>query len=220
MSKKADEMVEKLKKEVDWQDIYDADNMRIAKGSTFNDRKNWYIYQWVEKNMPQSGVILDAGCHDGALLSVLQNNQRKLVGIDISPKVIEFAKENNPTVKFIPTNITDIPFKNEEIDGISCTQIIEHLEQPEEALKELYRILKVGGMMIVSTPIEKMLPDKLHLAEFDLYKVMDMFEKLDRNFKLAYINKFVKDCEFKDKNVFIVKLIKTGEKDGRPDRRL
>lgn len=215
----ADEKVNALK-DLPWEDIYNQDNMRVATVGTAETRSNWYMYQWVCKHIPE-GKIVDVGCLDGSLIYAIKRlkGSRDIIGVDIAPASLKLAKQNHPDIQFVQADVTNLPFKNDSFDGVLCTQVIEHLVEPKKALNELYRILKVGGTLIVTTPIEKRLIDSLHLAEYDLYKVMDMFEEIDVNFKISYLHKFYENSLFKDKNVFGVSLIKTGEKNGRPRRK-
>ena len=220
MSKEIDEKVAKLK-QLPWEDVYDKDNMRVAKVGTFKTRGNWYLYQWASQWLPK-GNIANIGCHDGALLNVINNLEgtRELYGIDISPKTIEIAKNNLPHVNFRQGSVTKLPFEDGELDAVTCTEVIEHLEDPKAAIKELHRVVKKGGTIVVTTPIENMLPDKYHLHAFRLHDIIDMFEELDVNFKISYIHKFHKNATYKELNIFGVHMRKGGSENDRSTRRV
>ena len=53
----------------------------------------------------------------------------------------------------IKSSIYEIPCENESFDAILCTQVLEHLEYPELAFKEFFRILKPGGKLILTAPL-------------------------------------------------------------------
>ena len=52
----------------------------------------------------------------------------------------------------ILADICQIPLENESIDKVLCCEVLEHLEEPQEAIKEIYRVLKKGGELILSVP--------------------------------------------------------------------
>lgn len=52
----------------------------------------------------------------------------------------------------IVSDITDIPVEQESFDAVLCTEVFEHVPEPEKALAEIYRILKKGGVLILTAP--------------------------------------------------------------------
>ncbi|MFC1566980.1 class I SAM-dependent methyltransferase [bacterium] len=88
--------------------------------------------------------ILDAGCGEGLLLSHLKNDLsgRKIQAIDLDPLEIETAKKNIPFAECQTASIYELPFKNSEFDLVLCMEVLEHLDNPVNALKELSRVSK------------------------------------------------------------------------------
>ena len=91
--------------------------------------------------------LLDIGCgapakcmKDGSFLRYLGYGQ----GIDIEPRKIEF--------KFKLGSITDIPYKDKQLDVVTAIEVIEHINNPLAAFKEIHRVLKDKGTFIMSTP--------------------------------------------------------------------
>lgn len=87
---------------------------------------------------PFTGKILDAGCGDGALVNLLSSKENiSAQGIDINHD-IDFEKD-----KF--------PFKDNEFDVVIMYSVLEHLFDPGNILKEIRRITKPGGFLVIIT---------------------------------------------------------------------
>ena len=74
-----------------------------------------------------------------------------------------------------------LPIKDESVDTIICTGVIEHVSEPDSAVKEIYRVLKSGGCTLVETPFMQ----THHVSPKDFYRwTPDGLRQLFRNFKL------------------------------------
>lgn len=95
-------------------------------------------------NLKTNSKILDAGCGNGFLMKELKKNSSltKFYGLDILKDSISYAKKLNPDSRFFVGNVTDMPFKDDYFDLIICSEVIEHLKNPETALKEIQRTTK------------------------------------------------------------------------------
>ena len=105
-------------------------------------------YKIVKKLMQGHGKnLLDIGCGSPARC-VKEGSFLRYVGyghgIDIKPCNIEFD--------FKIGDMQNIPFGNEKFDVITAIEVIEHVENPSKALKEVHRVLKKGGIFVMTTP--------------------------------------------------------------------
>lgn len=112
----------------------------------------------------QSGVIfkdgdkvLEAGCGDGLiLLSLLRLFKIDGYGVDFSEEAKKRAealmKEEGNHFNYDLANINELPYEENSFDKIICLGVIEHFKDQEKCLKELYRVLKPGGHVIMMTP--------------------------------------------------------------------
>lgn len=97
--------------------------------------------------------IMDVGCSTGYLGQKLEKLGAKVTGIDISQKAIKEAQKVLTNTKVVDLNNSGrTPFKDNTFDIVIASEIIEHLFQPANTLKEFYRVLKSDGQLILSTP--------------------------------------------------------------------
>lgn len=93
--------------------------------------------------------VLDVGCGTGLITQVLKGD---VWGLDISEWKLKRAKRHVPTAKFVVGDAEDMPFDGESFDCVVSTDILEHLERPDLAVRGIYRILKQGGVYIGTVP--------------------------------------------------------------------
>jgi 2-polyprenyl-3-methyl-5-hydroxy-6-metoxy-1,4-benzoquinol methylase len=99
-------------------------------------------------------TFLDAGCGEGFVAELLlrQMPGLELTGFDFNPDAVEIAKAKNPGATFITASIFDLPFDDNRFDVVGCFEVLEHLTDPRQALKELMRV--AGRAVIISVPHE------------------------------------------------------------------
>jgi ubiquinone/menaquinone biosynthesis C-methylase UbiE len=99
--------------------------------------------------------LLDVGCGTGWAIGEvanLVNNNGVFYGVDLSPKMIEKAKENfsgKENFHFIKANAESIPLDGDFFDIIICTNSFHHYLHPEQAMNEFYRLLRKGGKVYI-----------------------------------------------------------------------
>lgn len=111
----------------------------------------------VEELNPTSGEkIVDLGCGTGYYLFLLSGLPVRLhlSGLDNDEEAIEEAKTllRDKNIKFVVGDLHKMPFKNDSFDKAVASEVLEHIENDMKVLKEAYRILKPGGLLVVSTP--------------------------------------------------------------------
>ena len=101
-------------------------------------------------NLKKGMKMLEAGCGRGEFLKGFQNLGLDVIGIDISEEASNF--NNSFEVKICDIESEELPFDENTFDVIYSKSFIEHLYYPESYLKEAYRILKPGGLLITLVP--------------------------------------------------------------------
>lgn len=115
----------------------------------------------VLKKIPVGKVLLDAGCgsqryreYCGHLVYRAQDfGQFK---VDEMPSLTGFKEQYNYGKIDYKGNIWDIDEDNEVFDVILCTEVFEHVAYPNETIKEFSRLLKAGGKLILTAPVNCM----------------------------------------------------------------
>jgi len=98
--------------------------------------------------------ILDAGCGEGFTMDKLSRQKlvKKIEGIEYSKEVVSLGKDMFPDLNIKQADIYDLPYKNGSFDLIICTEVLEHLDNPQKALEEMLRATK--RYLILSVPNE------------------------------------------------------------------
>lgn len=100
--------------------------------------------------------VLDAGCGDGFYLHLLsQLGNFSLTGIDFDKNALNSAKKNLSKVKGVKLlhgSVMELPFKANSFNKVICTEVAEHLPDDLKGLKEIYRVLKPGGVLVLTVP--------------------------------------------------------------------
>jgi methionine biosynthesis protein MetW len=105
-----------------------------------------------ERHVSPDNRCLDVGCGDGGTSGVWLNERvAGYVGVDISESAIRMASERGLDVRLI-ADAAELPFPDGSFDLVVCTEVLEHLFEPQRALGEIRRVLRPGGQMIVTVP--------------------------------------------------------------------
>ncbi len=93
-------------------------------------------------------TLLDMSCSTGFMANVFSRHVKLVIGIDIDQKAVLFAGGNNKTSKAIFTvmNGLNTGFSDNSLDITICNQMYEHVPDAQKLFKEIYRILKPGGI--------------------------------------------------------------------------
>lgn len=105
---------------------------------------------------PKKGMaVLDIGCGTGNFSIKLAEAGCKVVGIDISEKMLsvakEKAKEKGLDIEFYNMNIYELNFKNEYFDAVFSMAAFEFIKEPKKALDEIFRVVKKAGEILIGT---------------------------------------------------------------------
>lgn len=105
---------------------------------------------------PPGAKVLEAGCGIGAQTVILakKNPRAEITSIDVSLDSLEKARENVKrnsieNVRFLQADIFYLPFEEESFDHVFVCFVLEHLQNPSEALTRLKKVLKPGGTITV-----------------------------------------------------------------------
>ena len=99
-------------------------------------------------------VVLDAACGVGYGSSFLASVVREVTGVDVSPEAIAYAKEHyqKENTRFEIMDVCSLNFPDRYFDLVCSFETLEHLNEPLKFLAQIKRVLKEGGVLIISTP--------------------------------------------------------------------
>jgi ubiquinone/menaquinone biosynthesis C-methylase UbiE len=104
------------------------------------------------RNIPAQS-ILDAGCGEGETLERLRDLLPPVVvGFDLNPDSVAYAAQRFPKGTFTVENVYHLPYPDQNFDLVLCLEVLEHLERPTDALRELARVARMS--IVVSVPNE------------------------------------------------------------------
>jgi ubiquinone/menaquinone biosynthesis C-methylase UbiE len=106
----------------------------------------------------ESDAVLDLGCGPGNLLPLI--HARKIVGVDPSDSLLTQARTRTAgraEVQLIKALAEKLPFANDVFDRIVCSEVLEHVREPERALAEMHRVAKPGAKVVITVPHEELI---------------------------------------------------------------
>lgn len=106
--------------------------------------RRYYLFPIL--NCYLKGLMLDLGCGLGDMLAFRPNS----VGADINPLNVEFCLNMGFEVYLMKRN--KLPFNNQTFDSVLLDNVLEHIKDPDLLLKEIRRVLKPKGVLLIGVP--------------------------------------------------------------------
>ena len=109
---------------------------------------------FVESFIHNKKKIMDLGCGTGRTMKLISNRGRELIGVDISSKMLEIAR--NDGLDVVQASVLNLPFANRYFDAIYSLHTgfgyCRNNDEVEKLALELFRVLKEGGLILLDTP--------------------------------------------------------------------
>ncbi len=124
------------------------------------------------------GKVLEVGCGAGRFISYIayQTPEVQGHGCDLSYDDILVARELSPNIDYTVADMTHLPYDDEVFDAVVMFDILEHLKEPDASLREVSRVLKLGGVIHALVPCEGQ-GGTLHWLMWKLGVAADLKEK-------------------------------------------
>lgn len=150
---------------------------RVIPGQVEVDLWNEHVARYVFAARYAGGRrVLDAGCGSGYGAARLALNASSVVGVDAAEEALAYAREHYPlpNLGFIRASCTEMPAPDACFELVVAFEVIEHLEEWQEFLREMARVTAPGGLFLVSTPNKdyyeasrgRQEPNPYHVHEF------------------------------------------------------
>ena len=112
--------------------------------------------RWMSKELAgfsKAEEILEVGCGDALFTTELRRFTDHLTAIDISAEQVSINLLKHPDIHFAVHDLVQpMPFEADRFSAIWCSEVLEHLFDPLFALREMCRVLKPGGLLLVTVP--------------------------------------------------------------------
>jgi len=102
--------------------------------------------------IPPGRYLLDVGCGDGSFAELVADRYDAIYGVDINRRALAVAMLKGVRVCKLNLNQLGLPFPDNEFDTVTCLDVIEHVFEPAELIREMARVLKPSGTLLISTP--------------------------------------------------------------------
>lgn len=133
-----------------WYDAYD-DPVALLRAE--NRVKLPWIKERIKGRESSQFKLLDVACGAGFLCNELARLGLQITGIDCSPESLRIARMYDLTgkVRYLEADAYSLPFESKTFDVVTCLDFLEHVERPQDVIKECARVLKPGGQFFFHT---------------------------------------------------------------------
>ena len=166
--------------------------------------------EYIEKSNPASVATLehlDIGAGSGELIRKLKETRPGIScsACDYTDSLMELPDQK---VDIVDLNVNRLPYKDKSFDVVTATEVIEHLENPRLFLRDINRVLKPGGLCVLSTPNILNLNSRLRYLWFGFPRLFGPLPIEDRKaescfghitpFSYFYLYHALRESKFKD----------------------
>jgi ubiquinone/menaquinone biosynthesis C-methylase UbiE len=158
-------------------------------------------------DIQKEDIVLDFGCGIGIQTLLIGKKCKKIIGIDVSKQAINWARffgdicSNKINSDFFCKKLQIAKFKNNFFNVVFSICVLEHILKKNETLNEIHRIMKPGGLLVISvdalTPIKSLELLKKHKEDHDV----------ENYFTEQYLNTILSDIGFRD--IHIMPILKS-----------
>ena len=148
-------------------------------------------YRRIMKHTEQPGHILDIGCATGSFIAIMRDQGWEVSGVELNPEVAQYAR-TVLNLNVHPGTLEQAGFSDDSFDVVTMWDVFEHVLNPKATLKEIVRILKPGGTLVISVPNPSSLEARIfgaNWAGWDRPRHLHLFTP-------AVLKRYLKDAGF------------------------
>jgi len=152
--------------------VYDEDARPYTE---YPEKLMYYLFNVFE--MKKGMTLLEPGCGRGEHLRLFKALGLDVYGLDLSPEAPSLAKDLNISVCDLESD--GLPYPDDHFDVIYSKSFLEHIRDPSKFLKEAYRVLKPGGLLLSMVPDwesqhQKFYDDYTHVSPFTIVSLKNI----------------------------------------------
>jgi ubiquinone/menaquinone biosynthesis C-methylase UbiE len=114
------------------------------------------VDDFIKKIGIEDKVVANLGFGDRTSLETLAHYKNTVYGIELNMNSLKDAYSINP--RLCQADVENIPFRSQSFDGVLFSEVLEHTTNPQGAISEIRRILKPGGLLLLTTPNRNSIP--------------------------------------------------------------
>jgi len=125
---------------------------RIERDHWWYKAKQNLIRRWLNQALPpdQGTTGLDVGCGTGMLMELLSHDY-VMHGCDPSPEALAFCRERRLS-RLVQGSAKQLPYGDGSFDFVTCSDVLEHIQDDTGAVREIQRVLRSGGYLLATVP--------------------------------------------------------------------
>jgi SAM-dependent methyltransferase len=166
---------------------YDPETFTAAaeaeRSSFWSLQRNKLLAWTLSRYFPDARTLLEVGCGAGIVLEALEERfpELSLVGGDPFPLALDLARARLERAELLLMDGRSIPY-DDEFDVVAALDVLEHVEEDEEVLRELFRAAKPGGGLLLAVPQHPRLWSRaddwaLHVRRYTKHELVDKVER-------------------------------------------
>ena len=117
------------------------------------DMEEKVMFDLLKEYCPKGSKVLDIGCGSGEITLEISKLGYKTEGVDFSPIAIEKAKNNGIECRVIDVD-AGLPYEDNQFDAVWMGDVIEHVFDPVFVLKEINRVVRNNGLLLLTVPYD------------------------------------------------------------------
>jgi ubiquinone/menaquinone biosynthesis C-methylase UbiE len=162
--------------------IHDRERPSFEPANNVTVKRCFYAYEFAE-DFVKDKVVADIGCGTGYGTVHLAAFAKEATGVDYSAETLENSRKEYAAIKnlhFVHCKVPPIDLPSGTMDVVTAFQFIEHISNPVDFIRDVYRVLKPGGVFICSTVNGKMslARNPFHVFEYTFSAMEADFRKI------------------------------------------